>query len=622
MPHTSVLLFNVHTGTRVHVRLSGLLKNITIKLFDDRIAVAGVKADMALVVNSYTLPDAITSEVVNTSEAWTTLPNLGPPKLSFDPMPVLAQAEYYAASELSRSGDWTLLCIDSKVDVLRHAGEFVARCPPHPPSSLSSPSSHHLISLPVQKYTFNTPPPYASRTLMYRTSATQCRLQVHNVQTPNDPSIPSPAPLPGNNTSPSSENGNGTTTSSPTSPQWTPFNYGRDTIRGVNLGGWLVLEPWITPSLFENANNTDVVDEYTFGQLLDHDTALTMLTHHWETWITEDDFIAIRAAGLNHVRIPVGYWSVPITSSDTQFNTSPSPYIPGAWPYLLRALNWARDHGIHVILDLHGAPGSQNGYDNSGQRTSSPQWATSSNNVARTVDILKFMATTIGGMVDVIELLNEPAGFLPSVAAVIRDFWLNGYVAVRDAAGEDIKVMIGDAFLTVGNWQGFLTAPQGQGVLMDYHEYQIFSKDELARSWDDHIAFACTYIPTLSDFARSNIWTVIGEWSNAPTDCAKWLNGRGRGARWDGSFTTDPSDTRVFGTCANMTGSWEGWEDKYKTFLRRYWEVQVEIGENIQGWIFWTWKAEQADEWSYQKGLEGGWIPRDPTDRMYPNICS
>ena len=26
-------------------------------------------------------------------------------------------------------------------------------------------------------------------------------------------------------------------------------------IRGVNLGGWLVLEPWITPGLFASAND-------------------------------------------------------------------------------------------------------------------------------------------------------------------------------------------------------------------------------------------------------------------------------------------------------------------------------------------------------------------------------
>ena len=50
--------------------------------------------------------------------------------------------------------------------------------------------------------------------------------------------------------------------------------------------------------------------------------------------------------------------------------------------------------------------------------------------------------------------------------------------------------------------------------------------------------------------------------------------------------------------------------------------MQVEVGEQVQGWIYWTWKAENADDWSYQKGLEGGWIPQDPTDRLYPDICS
>jgi glucan 1,3-beta-glucosidase len=32
-------------------------------------------------------------------------------------------------------------------------------------------------------------------------------------------------------------------------------------------------------------------------------------------------------------------------------------------------------------------------------------------------------------------------------------------------------------------------------------------------------------------------------------------------------------------------------------------------------------QAEIADEWSYVKGLEGGWIPQDPTRRLYPDIC-
>jgi glucan 1,3-beta-glucosidase len=34
-----------------------------------------------------------------------------------------------------------------------------------------------------------------------------------------------------------------------------------------------------------------------------------------------------------------------------------------------------------------------------------------------------------------------------------------------------------------------------------------------------------------------------------------------------------------------------------------------------------TVKTEIADEWSYHMGLEGGWIPQDPTDRKYPHMC-
>jgi glucan 1,3-beta-glucosidase len=147
--------------------------------------------------------------------------------------------------------------------------------------------------------------------------------------------------------------------------------------------------------------------------------------------------------------IPIGYWSVPITSADTNYSTDPSPYIPGAWPYFIRALGWATKHGIYTIVDLHGAPGSQNGYDNSGHRTT-PKWALDPDNVARTVDIVTFIAKEGGDDIAVIELLNEAAGWAgDSWASTIRQYWQDGYHAVRNAVGGRVKVMIGDAFLGV-----------------------------------------------------------------------------------------------------------------------------------------------------------------------------
>jgi aryl-phospho-beta-D-glucosidase BglC (GH1 family) len=55
-------------------------------------------------------------------------------------------------------------------------------------------------------------------------------------------------------------------------------------------------QPWITPSLFDDTGNPDIVDEWTFGQYQDKAVALATLTKHWDTWITEVDFLNIAAA--------------------------------------------------------------------------------------------------------------------------------------------------------------------------------------------------------------------------------------------------------------------------------------------------------------------------------------
>lgn len=52
------------------------------------------------------------------------------------------------------------------------------------------------------------------------------------------------------------------------------------------------------------------MDEYTLTQILGKDAAQSKLEQHWDSWIIQDDFNQIAAAGMNHVRIPIGYWSV------------------------------------------------------------------------------------------------------------------------------------------------------------------------------------------------------------------------------------------------------------------------------------------------------------------------
>lgn len=125
------------------------------------------------------------------------------------------------------------------------------------------------------------------------------------------------------------------------------FDYDHSKVYGVNLGGWFVLEPWITPSLFaEWSTNQQAKDEYTYTQTLGKEEAFRRLSNHWKTWITRDDFAQIAKAGLNHVRIPIGYWAVAPIPGD--------PYVQGQLRVLDQAIRWARDYGLKVILDLHG----------------------------------------------------------------------------------------------------------------------------------------------------------------------------------------------------------------------------------------------------------------------------
>jgi glucan 1,3-beta-glucosidase len=47
-------------------------------------------------------------------------------------------------------------------------------------------------------------------------------------------------------------------------------------------------------------------------------------------------------------------------------------------------------------------------------------------------------------------------------------------------------------------------------------------------SLQDHINAACSQASGLSSF---DLWTIVGEWTPAFTDCAKYLNGRGVGCK-------------------------------------------------------------------------------------------
>ena len=139
-------------------------------------------------------------------------------------------------------------------------------------------------------------------------------------------------------------------------------NQGR--LRGVNLGGWLVLEKWITPSLFAGLQATD---ETSFCVELGEIEATRRLHHHWNTFITRDDFAWLQKAGINAVRLPLGHW---LFGKDYPYHRSYGaarhPFVAGGLDIVDQVFAWAKEFGLRVVLDLHAAPGCQNGFDNGG----------------------------------------------------------------------------------------------------------------------------------------------------------------------------------------------------------------------------------------------------------------
>jgi len=245
---------------------------------------------------------------------------------------------------------------------------------------------------------------------------------------------------------------------------------------------------------------TDGDPEYTFCQTLGSSEAEKRLQAHWSSWITEDDFSQIAGVGLNFVRIPIGYWSVTPLNGD--------PYVQGAYDYLGKALGWAENHNIKVMIDLHGAPGSQNGFDNSG-RKGSIDW-TQGDTVAQTITALNKIRDDHAShpAVAAIELVNEPMG--PSLNMdTVRDFYMNGWGNLENS---NVAVTFHDAFEGVNSWNNW-----GSGMwalLLDTHHYEVFDSGSLALSASAHVSTACAFGASM---ATNNKWTIAGEWSGAMT---------------------------------------------------------------------------------------------------------
>nr|GEU88868.1 probable glucan 1,3-beta-glucosidase A [Tanacetum cinerariifolium] len=264
-----------------------------------------------------------------------------------------------------------------------------------------------------------------------------------------------------------------------------------------------------------------------------------IMKDHWETFIVEKDFKFIAESGLNAVRIPVGWW----TASDP---SPPKPFVGGSLQYLDKAFVWAKQYNLKVILDLHAASGSQNGFEHSATRDGFIEWGLTEENIQETVRVIEFFTARYAANPSLyaVELINEPlASGVP--VSVLNKYYDAGYKAVRkyaanpslyavelineplasgvpyyDAGYKAVRKYAPNAFVILatrlsGDAKEFFPLAKGmQKVVIDVHYYNLFSDIFNDMTVEQNINFIQTNRSNeLQDITTSDgPLTFVGEW--------------------------------------------------------------------------------------------------------------
>lgn len=258
-------------------------------------------------------------------------------------------------------------------------------------------------------------------------------------------------------------------------------------VKGVNLGNWLVLEKWMSPALFEG---TTAEDEYYLPRQLSREVYEARIMIHRSEYITERDFVTIKAMGMEAVRIPVPYFIF----GDRE------PFI-GCIEELDKAFNWAEKYGLEILIDLHTAPMGQNGFDNGGI-CGVCKWSKYPEEVEFVLSVLERLAKRYGMRKGLwgIEVLNEPImekawrlmnvperypaadkdmaeGSGPNTLEFLKDFYCRAYDRIRKFLPEEKYVVIHDGFELLA-WKDFMRDEKYVNVVLDTHQYLMMAESD------------------------------------------------------------------------------------------------------------------------------------------------
>lgn len=385
-------------------------------------------------------------------------------------------------------------------------------------------------------------------------------------------------------------------------------------VKGVNLGNWLVLEKWMSPALFDG---TTAEDEYYLPRQLSREAYEARIKVHRAEYISERDFVTIKAMGLNMVRIPVPYFIF----GDRE------PFI-GCVEELDKAFNWAEKYGLQILIDLHTAPDGQNGFDNGGI-CGVIKWSQEPEEVEFELTVLERLAERYGQRKGLwgIEVLNEPItegpvwetmdvqkryppvdpemakGSKPNTWEFLRQFYVDAYDRMRKYLPEEKYVVIHDGF-NIKKWKDFMREEKYKNVVLDTHLYLMTAEAMgCEQTVEGYIAYIRNIFAKEVEEMQQYFPVICGEWCLFNSLACGWDTRGGQtvlnGLKGEAEEALTPERKKeIYNALAEA--QLEAW-DKGSGFF--YWSYKLLTDTvNTPGWIGW-------DSWDLGRCVDFGWFP-------------
>jgi len=241
-------------------------------------------------------------------------------------------------------------------------------------------------------------------------------------------------------------------------------------LRGINLGGWMLQEPY----LFQFTGAADSQHEFKekLVEFIGQENTDNFYNAWYENFITQGDVDSLASHGYNSIRLPMHYnlFTLPIQDEPV---SGENTWLDLGFSMVDNLLDWCESNNMYLILDLHAAPGGQGfGSDINDYNPNLPSLWESEENKNKTIALWGKLAERysdepwIGGY----DLLNETHWDLAENE--LRNFYIDVTNEIRQHDQNHVIFIEGNGY--ANDFSG-LTPPWDDNMVYSFHKYWSFN---------------------------------------------------------------------------------------------------------------------------------------------------